>query len=319
MIEGLHRRDMNFYVASVVNFYDLGKMRGQSYCYSDHNGVVILDFGNPEFINGNFGTMLFDHNTHLTIQDIRSAVWSFIGGYFEGVNYDLYNPSFLTIIVGTNSSGYVGYITREHGEAWRDMVIQLNSWLRETGLSSIMYVAGGSDMESDFGFPPVYAKNWVDGYSDNNDFKLYNYGNANCPWDYPYTEPQYQDNVTAGQCTNGWDQEVVFYVSSGVSNNAFPFPEIYEAQFHANASQWYRIALLAIFNHDVFMDFNATLSEYSRCRELPPGECYDIDNSPMMAHNQLLTELSSDPYQYRFTDPSGWITDIMTFVGTPVP
>jgi hypothetical protein len=322
MIEGGYsfRVDMNFYMYTTDNIYDLGKMRGNSYLSgSAHAGVVILDFGNPEFINGNYGTMLYDGDTHLTIPDIRSAVWSFIGGYFEGVGFNYNDPSFLTIIVGTNTSGYEGWITREHGEAWRDMIIQLNSWLSADDLTRIMYVTGGNDIESFSIFPPVYAKAWVDGYSDQNNFKLYNYGNAPCQSDYPPTTPEFQNNVTPGPCDFGWTQDDVFYVSWGPNNNALPFPEIYEEQYHANASQWYRIALLAKFNYGIVMDFNATLSQNARCGQLPPGSCDDINNSPIIAHNQLYVEFRLDPYQYRFTYPLGWITDLMMYYGTPVP
>lgn len=320
-IKRARRIDMNYYIKTTTNMYGLGYLRGQSYLSSTaHNGEVILDFGNPEYINGIYGTMLFDYQTHLTIEQIRSAVWDYVVGYWMGLNQDYNNPSFLTIIVGTNSSGYGAYITREHGEAWRDMVNQLNSWLIQDGLSGILYIAGGSDMEPSFGLSPSYAKSWVEGYSYNNQFLLFDYGSADgCPLDYPYTEPINQSNVSPGLCNNNWTQDDIYYLSFGASSIMLPFPEIYEENEEANARQWYRISLYSYFNFDKIMIFNASLAQYAECLRLNfPPDCNDTSNTAFAAHNQLYKWLSQDPYD-RVSYPLSWISDLITYEGNPIP
>jgi hypothetical protein len=306
-------------MVTTTDVYGLGHKRGQEYeaLPITQNGVVILDFGSPYYDN-NYGTLLYDYNTVIHIPQIKSAVMIFSQGFWNGLGSDF--ESFLTIIVGTNSSG--GYVTGEHGVAWGTMINDLNTWLVDEGYSGQIEIVGGSDMETNFR-PPNEASAWVNGYSSTGFYPVYNFGNASgCPLDYPPTEPQYQNGIVAQECGDlGWTQYDVYEVS-WQSLLAFPFPEIYNV-YEANAKQWYRIALYKNLVYGGKMLFRGTLSQFTACeqmrdpytRELPP-ECVGTNNTSEAAHIQLLEWLGNDPYN-RVLEPLQWKTEIMWYEGIP--
>jgi hypothetical protein len=118
--------DMSYYMTTATNVYGLGLKRGQQYEAqpTTQNGIVILDFGSPFYYDGNYGTMLFDYATVIYSSQIKGAVMNYSQGFWNGLGSD--RESFLTIIVGTNSSGY--HVTREHGEAWGTMINELRAY-----------------------------------------------------------------------------------------------------------------------------------------------------------------------------------------------
>ena len=312
--------DMSYYIASTGDSYGLGYKRGQQYEAQPvtQYGVVILDFGSPYYYNGNYGTTLFDYSTEIYTPQIKSSVMIYSQGFWTGLGSDY--ESFLTIIVGTNSSGY--HVTQEHGAAWGVMINELNNWLVSQGFNNQIRIVGGSDMETNFRAPSE-ARAWVDGYSSTGLYPVYNYGNASgCPLDYPPTEPKYQAGIIARQCdTQGWTQQDVYHVSWG-STQAYPFPEVYNTQ-EANAQQWYRIALYTNLVYSDVMEFRGSLAQFTACEQrrdpvsgqLPP-DCIGTNNTPEEAHSQLLEWLSSDPYD-RVREPLQWKTDIMWYEGVP--
>jgi len=312
--------DLSYYMATTADSYGLGYKRGQQYEAQSvaQNGVVILDFGSPFYYNGNYGTMLFDYTTVIYTPQIKSAVMIFSQGFWNGLGSDY--ESLLTIIVGTNSTGY--HVTQEHGEAWGTMINELNTWLVSQGYNSQIAIVGGSDMETNFRAPSE-ARAWVDGYSSTGSYPVYNYGNASgCPHDYPPTEPEHQSGIVARQCdVQGWTQQDVYYVSWG-SIRAFPFPEIYNTQW-VNAQQWYRIALYKNLVYGSTMEFRGSLAQFIACEQerdpitgqLPP-DCIGTNNTVEAAHTQLLEWLSSDPYG-RVRAPLQWKSDIMWYEGIP--
>jgi hypothetical protein len=306
--------DMSYYITTTDNFFTLGLNRGLEYEAQilANNGVVILDFGSPFYYNGYYGTMLFDYATVLYTDQIKQAVMDYSLGFWVGLGSDF--ESMITIIVGTNSSGY--HVSMAHGEAWGIMINELNDWLINQGYSGQIAIMGGSDMETNFR-PPSEAVAWVDGYSGVGNYVFYNYGNAaGCPLDYPPTEPEYQYPIDTRYCEAfGWTQETIYWTSWG-SYRAFPFPEIYSHD-EANAQQWYRIALYSFLKHNRIMWFYGTLGEYEACKQLGfPDTCNQIDNSADEAHRQLLAWLSSDPYD-RVREPLQWSSDIMWYTGIP--
>lgn len=312
--------DLSYYMTTTTDVYGLGYKRGQQYeaQTTTQNGVVILDFGSPFYYAGDYGTLLFDYTNVIYTPQIKSAVMAFSHGVWNGLDSDY--ESFLTIIVGTNSSG--SYVTPEHGQAWGTMINELNTWLVSQGYNSQIAIVGGSDMETNFRAPSE-ASEWVDGYSVTGSYPVYNYGNASgCPLDYPPTEPEHQSGIVARQCdVQGWTQEDVFYVSWG-SIRAFPFPEIYNIQ-GANAQQWYRIALYKNLVYGSTMEFRGSLAQYTACEQerdpitgqLPP-DCIGTNNTVDAAHAQLSTWLSSDPYD-RVREPLQWKSDMMWYEGIP--
>lgn len=272
--------DMSFYMTTTTDVYGLGFKRGQQYetQTTTQNGVVILDFGCPFYYDGNYGAMLFDYNTVIFIPQIKGAVEIFSQGFWNGLGSDY--ESFLTIVVGTNSTGY--HVTHEHGEVWGVMINELNSWLVSQGYNGQIVIVGGNDMETNFRSPSE-ARAWVDGYSSTGIYPVYNYGDASgCPLYYPSTEPEYQSGIVAQQCdAQGWTQEDVYYVSWG-SLRAYPFPEIYNTQ-GANAQQWFRIALYKNLVYGSTMEFRGSLAQYTACedgrrsdnRSITPRLCRD--------------------------------------------
>jgi hypothetical protein len=308
--------DLSYYITTLSDLYYLGNVRG--YAYWSHsaadNGVVILDFGSPRIINGEFGTWLYDYATIVNIGQIMDAVKEYATGFYYGLGNDY--ESFLTIIVGTNSSGY--YVSSGHGIAWANMINDLNTWLINNGYNSQIAIRGGIDIEPGFGYPQD-AIDWTDGYSSIGTYEFYNFGSADdCPEYYPPTDPQYQYGIDPENCLITpdwtWTQQHIFHVS-WESLKAFPFPEIYRND-EKNARQWYRIALYSYFHYRT-MTFFGTLTTYEACKRAGfPPECDDIDNPPEEGHRQLLFYLSNDPYD-RVREPLNWITDIMWYVGIP--
>jgi hypothetical protein len=312
--------DMSYYLRNTINIYGLGVERGQQYeaKQSSQNGVVIFDYGSPYSYNGNYGTTLFDYTTVIDIPQIKASIMAFSDGFWFGLGFDY--DSFLTIIIGTNSSGY--YVTKEHGEAWGIMINELNDWLISKGYNNQIRIVGGNDMETNFR-DPSEAIAWVDGYSTTGFFPVYNFGNASgCPLNYPPTEPEYQYGIIPLQCdVEGWTQEDVYHVSWG-SFRAYPFPEIYNTT-GANAQQWYRIALYKNLVHIGIMEFNGSLAQFTACEQLRdpvtgqlPIDCIGTNNTAEEAHKQLQDWLNSDPYG-RVEENLVWSTDIMWYEGVP--
>ena len=188
------------------------------------NVFVFLAYGNPyQNSEGVLGTKLYDQ-TFISTDQIASSVVVFSLGFYTCTPNDT-----IVIAVGTNSSGGIvtDVIAQRHGEAWANLIIEINNrYAGYPGLSSRVTAVGANNIEPGFNSADI-PRHWLDGYNNVSGHKqLYVIASADgCPQDYPPTEPE-TGYYSPGSCNDGWTQEDIYYVSWGASSS-WPYPEIY--------------------------------------------------------------------------------------------
>ncbi|MDE3090701.1 MAG: hypothetical protein KGJ80_15105, partial [Chloroflexota bacterium] len=189
-----------------------------------------------------------------------------------------------------------GNVSTAHGQAWAQMVRDVNAWITASGYNSKLLAAGANDMEPSWN-SPTDTRAWVDGYFSSAPYvALYNFGSCDsCPFS------------SCPSCTlpNGWTQEDIWYVSWG-AGAAYPLPEIYLTS-GANADQWYRIGVYAYTKHGSSMNFQGSFTQWQACQDVGPGACPNTDNTPSAGWTQLYNSLNSDT---RTVQPLNYSTDI---------
>lgn len=226
----------------------------------------------------------------------------------------------IVIAVGTNSSGgtITDLIAQRHGEAWANLIIEINNrYLDYPGLSTRVSAAGANNIEP--GFNPAYIpRHWLAGYNSVSNRKiLYVVASADgCPQYYPPTEPE-TGIYSPGICNDGWTQEDIYYVSWG-AYSSWPYPEIYNT-LGANADQWYRIGLYSKLSHNSMMYFRGSMTQLAVCLQLREEDpynpyCIGTDNDPTTGFIQLYTRIESDPYN-RIYNSMHWATDMKRYYG----
>jgi len=236
---------------------------------ASQTGFLVLDFGQPAYVNGQYGSYIFNNSFRSTAQ-IAAAARSFMQGYW---NCSSTVPWIVAAIGTTNYHYATGY---NHGRAWASMVNDLSNWISAYGYGSQLGVAGASDLELNWNTPSV-TRAWANGFASASSTIYLNYGDAaGCP---PY-----------GSCNNGWTQEDVWYVSWG-SPPAYPLPEIYTTN-GSMASEWYRIALYSYTAHTRRMAIQGPMTQYQACIDV--GGCSGTNNTPSQAWNQLMSKLNAD-------------------------
>jgi hypothetical protein len=238
---------------------------------ASQTGYVVLDFGQPAYVGGSYGTYIFN-NTFRSTSQIEAAAKSFAKGYWNC------SSSTPWVIVSVGTTNYHNATGWSHGKAWAAMVSDFGSWVNASGYGSQVAVAGASDLELDWNTPAT-TRAWVNGFIAAGTGASYlNYGDAaGCP---PY-----------GSCNNGWTQEDVYYVSWGASP-AWPLPEIYTTN-GSMASEWYRMVLYGSTAHGSRMAIMAPMTQYQAC--LDNGGCNNgTNNTPSQAWNQLMSKLNAD-------------------------
>ncbi|MHB8455881.1 MAG: hypothetical protein ACYDDO_14575 [Acidiferrobacterales bacterium] len=237
-------------------------------------GVMILDFGQPWYNGTEYGTLFPVTLSFASIPAIETAVKYFLNGY-----YVCGGTGHLTVGIGTNNYG-TG-TTYAHGQAWGQMMTQLDAYVAGIPtFSNHVSVVGASDIELAWNSPTV-SRAWVDGYSSTSSVSYYNYGDAQgCP-------------PAGTSCTNGWTQQDVWYVSWGNPANPLPVPEIYfnaPPKSSSNALQW---ATLATLNGTPQLIAGA-LTEWQACRD-PGHKCkkktLKAANTPLQAFQETMNAL----------------------------
>jgi len=177
----------------------------------------------------------------------------------------------MTVAVGTSSSGQ--FVSNpgannqyanaaNHGQAWGEMIAQLNATVNATPTwADRLKVAGAIDIEPNVpkGWaPPLAAKAWVDSYlAASSGAPYFNVGSA--------------DGCTAlgtGNCILPWTQQDIHDVSWG-AGNAFPIPQIYANAppgKPSNAQQWVTLATL---NGGTPQRFAGVMTEWQACLDRP--------------------------------------------------
>jgi hypothetical protein len=249
------------------------------------SGVVVLDFGQPDWNGVTYGTWLFN-NSFVSTSVVANAAHGYLAGYFN------HSPSgvYLHLAVGTNN--YFGYTGYGHGQAWAQMINGIGSWISSPpSYASKETIDAGSDMETGWGNPST-TRAWADGYASAFQYPYYDYGDAGgCP---PY-----------GSCNGLWYQEDVYHVSWG-AQPAWPLPDIYCQVCYAgdtnggNAAQWYQMSLYAYVNHGSRMAISGSMTQW-----YADGQC--CTNSPDQGWTQLYNALNAD---WRTAQSLAWSTDL---------
>lgn len=271
------------------------------------DSVVILHFGFPRMVNGQYGANLYYPGSlsHATIDQIATAVETFGYGYWYCVGADF--DSHLRIGIGTSNYGgnTNSLITYGHGQAWARMVNQVNDWFLNVcarGCDGQVDAVGASDIELDWA-PYETTLDWLVGYDSANNAPLYNFGAIpGCPY---LASP-------GASCGGGYSKEQVWMVTYGLSP-VWPLPEIYRTD-GVNAQQWYLMSVYSYTAHGIKMQFIGPMSQYQAC--LQRGGCNSINNTPQQAWTQLYALLNGDPRTDGETLP--YLTDIF-WLNEPFP
>lgn len=265
---------MSHYMSTVDpgRVYDMGCFQATR----NISGIAVLSFGRPMYdaTSKSYGVLLY-HGSFTPIAKVQSAVEAYLDGYWNCMPKD--TTETLQLGVGTTNYSYegptkAGWVTREHGIAWAQMIVALEDVVRAKGYASHLAVLGADDMEPSWS-PAQATRAWVDGYSSVTRIPLVNFGSADgCP---PY-----------GTCNNGWTPEDVWYVSEG-SGISETFPEIYTAS-GAQAKEWYNISLYGAIHHHRPIHFLGAWTQYQAA-----DLCCTLD--PQEAFAQLSSALNADP------------------------
>ncbi|HEX7588749.1 MAG TPA: hypothetical protein VF478_10575 [Anaerolineae bacterium] len=291
---------MSRYMSTVnaVTLYNEGCAQGSA----NQNGIVVLDFGAPRVNSGVQGTRLFNLGGFASTDQIAHASEAFLQGY-----WNCSPPSaHVVLAIGTTNCGQGagsgpcnpggGNVSLVHGQAWAQMVRDVNAWITENTYNAKMYAAGANDMEPGWN-SPIDTRAWIGGYFSTTPIvALYNFGSCDsCAY------------FACPSCTppNGWTFDDIWFVSWGASG-AYPLPEIYLTS-GANADQWYRMGVYAYVNHGSSMNFSGAFTQWQACQDVGPGACPYTGITPATGWTQLYDALNADA---RTAQPLNWSTDI---------
>jgi len=240
-------------------------------------GIIVLDFGQPSYQGGTYGTILFN-NLFASLDQITIASEAFLRGFWD---CSPYNGPFITLALGT--SNYHGDTTYDHGRAWALAVNMVGSWIVANNLGSQVTVAGASDLELGWNSASA-SRAWADGYTSSHEYFYYDYGDAaGCP----------QVATTGnGSCNNGWKQSDILYVAWN-EEPALPLPEIHTTN-GSQARQWYSLTLYSYLHPGRFgrMISVGSFTQYAACQT---SDCTGTKNTPAQGWTQLWAALNADP------------------------
>lgn len=243
------------------------------------DSVVILDFGIPKYVNGQYGASGMQIGGFVTMAQIAEAVQQYGIGYWDCTDWDF--DSRLRIGIGTNnynnSNVYSNLsVTYPHGQAWAQMVNAVNNWFQTQcpdGCNGQVDAVGANDIELAWSSPQV-AIDWLNGYDSANQYPLYNFGAAEgCP----------------NACGGGgyyWTKEQAWTVQN--SGPVYSMPEIY-LNDGRNANQWYLMSVYSVQAHGYPYDFIGVMTTYGACQQYWEPACEYIDNTPQEGWTQLYT------------------------------
>lgn len=306
----------SYYVQTTdsVKAYDRGVQLGQADAKlsSMQDRLVILDFGQPWYENGQFGTIVFrvggvGEFIFADMTRIADMAKNFALGYWVGTGKN--NALQLTLGIGTSNYLRADMVNTnnayQHGKLWAQMVIDVNSWLKSQGYAGQVYAAGANDMELSWATPGL-TRAWVNGFNaaDNDSAIYYNYGACEgCPQSYYSSYSQWQG-------VNGWTPDDIWYISWGVQP-AWVVPEIYLSS-GANAKQWQTLSKYSASTKGTAILFQGAMTQYGAC--LQRGGCtsssssVDTMNTPQEGGTQLWDYLNKDPATS--INYLRWLTDI---------
>jgi hypothetical protein len=216
--------------------YRQGELAGKA----DAQGIVILDFGRPAYLDGTHGTWSYS-NAFISLASIASAVESYISAYYQFAPSD----ATLNVAVGTNNSCGTGQPCgaiicgcpdeppsfSAWGGALALSVEQIGSWAADVkaqhAFTDDIHVIAADDAEP--GFDPGFNNTYdlLEGYATTIG------GSYPAMVDYGSAEPHY------------WTERQLFKVAYGLRPD-IPMPEIYNG---SNAAEWAALVRYAKTQH----------------------------------------------------------------------
>lgn len=244
------------------------------------DGLVILDFGQPQLRSGVYGAYAFGGRGYVTITQMRTAALEYAHGFWRCTGANL--TAHVRIAVGTtnfNNWSKVNGLTNAEltafGKAWATMVNNINSDISARGYQRQADAVGAADIELGWG-DYASAKLFADGYTTAFRWPYYDYGDAaGCP--------------PAGTCAP-WTQDQVYNVAWGFGP-AWGVPEIY-LQNGVQAQQWQKISKHATTIGKAKMQFAGTLTQHGACAQGNP--CNGTNNTAQQGWQQLWDATAAD-------------------------
>ena len=183
----------------------------------------------------------------MSTAQIESYVEQFAYGYSQCTGSD--STTVTTIGVGTNSFGTdVGGAAAQR---WVDMIDAVRGWVSQNGYGSQVSVEAADDIETSFN-PYAVVGPWV-GQLSADGMPYVDYGSAGgC------NSPVAFNGGSGGSCNNGWNQDQLWWVSSGVGGAAAD-PEIY---YQGDSSDWAAVCLFGASYEYTDVYFEGVLDEY---------------------------------------------------------
>ncbi len=286
---------VSYYVVDPKLLYD----QGANAKFGITSGIVILEFGKPAAKGTLSGTILPEDlsGNFYPLSKVAAAVENFADGYYNG-GQPVGLPQPITIAIGTSNYkvGSTDVMTNastayDHGQAWAQMVNQVDTYVYTKGYSSLIRIAGASDMEIDWNDPDKTTA-WANGFNAAAiSHRYYNFGDcAGCPYN----------------MSSPWTYTDVYRISWGIQA-ALPFPQIYTTDA-GWARQWQQVELLTRNSVPYGrMTIAGSLTQRGSCITHP---CDPIkDNSPSTGWVQLWQALNFDPLG-RTAQALDWASDI---------
>jgi len=261
----------------------------------DMSGIVVLDFGQPYYQNGTYGTWNWS-NQFFSIAQITAAAESWLQGWYVSTNN---YSNYMRLAVGTSND--FGYTGNAHGKAWAAMVNNINAWLATPPSFLGSEIAwGGIDAETEWS-DPTTTMAWANGYAvnlscPNGACNYYvDYGDAGgCPAYYTGTD---------SPCNGSWLQGHVQYMAWGV-RPAYPLPEVYfnpPPGSRVNANQWQAIAL------DSYYFWGGAMYPFGSMTSYAASGNSSSYNQPSQGWQELQDAMNSNTHT---VETLGWATDV---------
>ncbi len=240
------------------------------------NSLVILDFGQPDYQGGTYGTIYFAPN-YPFVSDlvIIYDLENYSNGWYQGTG----NCPRLHLVAGTNNYHEIpsgGGTPSGAGSAWADSVRAVQNYLVSNGTSwqitadDMEQPGGGQAWDcANPGPPKSPTRSFIDGYNGNsNRTILLDYGTAWVP------------NPANGSCWSAADVAYVAY--TGLD---YPLPEIY---FASALNSWISV------RKSYYMYFKGVLTTCKDGDPLPSDYCSNPSGwyAPTLAWNAFWYNLA---------------------------
>lgn len=201
-------------------------------------GIVVLDFGEPAYQNGTYGTIIFDQNGTFASD---SAIYNVGAAFVDGAAACDQSSTKLNLSMGTsNYNGALGSSQNawySAGVAWAGMVNQLTSYATKDHHLS---VSAADDIEVEWASYTLTVQ-FVNGYNATTHQMFVDYGDD-----------------SGGVNPSPWTATEIWYVTTGAADDAV-IPEIY---YKVDATQdWQPMDIWSCQNKGQPLNIIGTMAE----------------------------------------------------------